>query len=903
MNYDNYVKYKKKYLNLKKSKSNKILKGGGIKKKNISWTNKTFQCDRRDIYNKKDKSTISCLYDGKISYDGKSEQLDINGFWNIKYISEIGGKYTINALFNMYEDPNKKMLEWQGVYDIKGNFKGSLRHLPEYVAEIYEFEILNYTNNKKTENNYNYNFKFKNFDKKENGCGKIEVERDLNMDEGDPDNIKYFKSCDNIGDTEENNAGILEKLKGNKQLVMLYLNVYVKLNPKLNIAEFEMTGEYNINYFCNDVQEKINSLLEKYKNIEQINKIVEKGDNSSYIYKINFDENQKIIVIGDIHGSFHTFFRLFMRMVYLDIINVDDFIIKEGYTIIFLGDVLDRGAYQIETLYLIYNLLCANFIDDITGMPKIIYNRGNHEDDKYALYDDDGSENFKKEIDIKCGSYGNLGSENNQLLKYFPVAIIVNNLYWLCHGGIPDRSKELFIDIKNFSDEIFEIEEILASQIMWNDFYNEPENGINDLRTSNDSDAGCRNIGINTINDFLDSGFKFIIRGHSDDLSNTWLLTDKYNNNNNIYTYDIASDLNNAIKDFIVYNTASIADRYFALLHLNLPNKNIKDHNKTTIYPVLTISTNTANERHLNRDSFIILRIPKEQEFLSPERINLPIRTSSSQNLHYPSNSRPSAGLVNSEHLDLLNKLKKKFPTLEPELFKDKFIKLNVIGDGRCGFYASLLSAYIELYDKEPTHQLVKDIDSLGEFSIENIKIFLSKINTDAVYNYIKEFFNRGQDPVRAINMMDTELLDIYERELGCLKNKLDIGTYDQTIIINAIRYKYADLNIRIITDAYEYIPNNNTDIYIYHLKIHFFALVTIENAKKLLLLNNKASKIVKEHNDEKYIKNNNMTVYDRIMIKILNNEQVGYKDIDSFSAQDKQAISDALLLMKIGSD
>ena len=301
-----------------------------------------------------------------------------------------------------------------------------------------------------------------------------------------------------------------------------------------------------------------------------------------------------------------------MRMVYLKIINVNTFEITEGYTIIFLGDILDRGAYQIETLYLIYNLLYTNFKGNVDD-PKIIYNRGNHEETDYAMY---GDNDLLQEDDKKCHNNNNISLANNNLIQFFPVAIIVNNLYWLCHGGIPNESKENFEFFKICSDNILMIDYNTTRQIMWNDFYNQEYNGYNESRTPNGNDNNVLNIGIKTINDFLDSGFKFIIRGHSDNFSNTWLLTNKYKNTyeddiiNNCY--HIAAENKNDIDNFLYYNFARTTKRNYATLNLDMPEKQIiiKDKDNTILYPVLTISTNTAYGRMLNRDSFIILRTP-----------------------------------------------------------------------------------------------------------------------------------------------------------------------------------------------------------------------------------------------------------------------------------------------------
>ena len=274
MDYDNYIKYKKKYLNLKNNKkldggsqkidkNKKKLKGGGRGQKidNISWTNEIYICDQPNK---------NCLYKGQVFNNNKTSELYIEGIWDIKYVSDYTlvkekKEILINALFNMKNDKNKKMLEWRGSYDENENFTGSLRHLPMYVAEIYEFKINNYTN--------------------------ITVEKDNNMDdENDPDNNNYKYSCDNIDDNigrlENNAENTIDNTIDNKMVKNLYNLVYLIENPKTIINDedsynnnnnfynnlYEEHNEVNIKNYCIDVLDKINELTKLYQDIIQLDK-------------------------------------------------------------------------------------------------------------------------------------------------------------------------------------------------------------------------------------------------------------------------------------------------------------------------------------------------------------------------------------------------------------------------------------------------------------------------------------------------------------------------------------------------------------------------------------------------------------------------------------------------------
>ena len=83
-------------------------------------------------------------------------------------------------------------------------------------------------------------------------------------------------------------------------------------------------------------------------------------------------------MFGDFHGSFHTFFRLMLRLELSGILT--NYELKEGYKMVFCGDILDRGNYALEIVTFILQLI-------INNPGNVIYNRGNHEDQfTYSRY-------------------------------------------------------------------------------------------------------------------------------------------------------------------------------------------------------------------------------------------------------------------------------------------------------------------------------------------------------------------------------------------------------------------------------------------------------------------------------------------------------------------------------------
>lgn len=84
--------------------------------------------------------------------------------------------------------------------------------------------------------------------------------------------------------------------------------------------------------------------------------------------------NGNIIVVGDIHGSFHDLLRI---LCYLD---------KSESKVLFLGDYVDRGSFSIECITILFTL-------KVLFPDKYFLLRGNHEfDDLCSLY------GFKREI-------------------------------------------------------------------------------------------------------------------------------------------------------------------------------------------------------------------------------------------------------------------------------------------------------------------------------------------------------------------------------------------------------------------------------------------------------------------------------------------------------------------------
>ena len=92
-----------------------------------------------------------------------------------------------------------------------------------------------------------------------------------------------------------------------------------------------------------------------------------------FVQKVTVNPNDKICVFGDIHGSIHSLLRNLLRLIALGYIDKDLKIKGDNFKIVFLGDLINRGSYSTEVLYLFLNLLKIN-------PGNVHITRGNHEE-------------------------------------------------------------------------------------------------------------------------------------------------------------------------------------------------------------------------------------------------------------------------------------------------------------------------------------------------------------------------------------------------------------------------------------------------------------------------------------------------------------------------------------------
>lgn len=156
------------------------------------------------------------------------------------------------------------------------------------------------------------------------------------------------------------------------------------------------------------------------------------------------------IVIGDLHGNLHDLIR-FMNSI------IDVF----SNRVLFLGDYIDRGQFQLETITVLLALR-------IEYPDHFFLIRGNHEFTCVNMYG-----GLKDEI-IQSGYSESLFNKINETFCWLPIAAVINDHIFCVHGGL----SPLFHDIKQIENEFrLPIKNIYTNS-------NKKQNKLNDSSSS-----------------------------------------------------------------------------------------------------------------------------------------------------------------------------------------------------------------------------------------------------------------------------------------------------------------------------------------------------------------------------------------------------------------------------------
>ena len=213
---------------------------------------------------------------------------------------------------------------------------------------------------------------------------------------------------------------------------------------------------------------------------ELVDKALDKLSELETLVKVT---SNKVVILGDLHGDLDS-----LEKVTNDYPPGD-------WLYIGLGDYVDRGEYQVETLENVLKLF-------IQG--SMIPLRGNHE--SYIMNEAYG---FMDEALPLLGQ-NLLRIVMHELFPALPYAALLNDRILLLHGGLA-KGLENIDDILNLSKDDDEPSNPVAFQILWNDPSDEVKGFVNSPRG-----LGAYLFGPDVTMSFIKrNNIDLIVRGHS----------------------------------------------------------------------------------------------------------------------------------------------------------------------------------------------------------------------------------------------------------------------------------------------------------------------------------------------------------------------------------------------------
>jgi hypothetical protein len=431
-------------------------------------------------------------------------------------------------------------------------------------------------------------------------------------------------------------------------------NIYSKIS-ELFRYNTHILSEYTIKYSLNKISEKylkenvlpnLNSYNVERDSASREMIVHRRRYYSEIIYNIYEEDSSKIIVIGDNHGSFHSFFRIILRLYIKGIIN-KQYELKKNYKIILLGNIIDKGSYGTEILYILLNLMKKN---NTTDKLNVILIRGLHEDLLFYRYN-----TFIDEIQSVLKNPNNMGIDKyDDFFIICPSAVILNHSntrYWLCNGGfiVDDYKGNInkntqFSIFKKIHDNLFPVPvpETLSSRFTPSFFKSKPkprtnikqqsvliiknkkESQIrgnsfsgNDLTEKNRYAPEYYIIGNNDLKKFMEYlQIDFIIKGgEGENIANAMILCkeNKFFILNNYKMVGFYLKFFETEKD-ILFNYKINENKNTLYCDDEIVSIDPKKFNKdgfsmknTTLFPVLYLANNSDQARNQYSDSFIII--------------------------------------------------------------------------------------------------------------------------------------------------------------------------------------------------------------------------------------------------------------------------------------------------------
>ena len=210
----------------------------------------------------------------------------------------------------------------------------------------------------------------------------------------------------------------------------------------------------------------------------------QKNDSNRIGYLLKTSPKYSYFILGDLHGDSDSLEKL------ISIVNFRKHLEDKSNKVVFLGDYVDRGPNQLETLEYALDLFKSN-------PEQVILLRGNHEGPAdMPAYPNDFGKNVAAKFGEDVSTYL---EKTRRLFDSLLLGVIIEGGALLLHGGIPARGKGL-------EDIAYAPQRSYLREILWNDPI--PDDGVME---------GKRGVpfGRDITDSFLDSlGVKTLIRGH-----------------------------------------------------------------------------------------------------------------------------------------------------------------------------------------------------------------------------------------------------------------------------------------------------------------------------------------------------------------------------------------------------
>ncbi len=170
---------------------------------------------------------------------------------------------------------------------------------------------------------------------------------------------------------------------------------------------------------------------------------------------VRWNRGGLVFFVGDIHGDYDSLVKIVSRL--------DEQRLSSGETgVVFLGDYVDRGPRQLESLLLVLELWRMY-------PESVVVLRGNHEPPRHLIpYPHDFPENLVMRFGYQMGV--KVYEAAQTIFEALPIAVVINDQVLCLHGGLPTtnyrRAESLEEYILGSGDH--EYMKILT-EILWND--------------------------------------------------------------------------------------------------------------------------------------------------------------------------------------------------------------------------------------------------------------------------------------------------------------------------------------------------------------------------------------------------------------------------------------------------